>query len=56
MDSAEEIRIEIVGGGLRDGSDLRTQETVREIGRVVKRLMRHFTGRAAVRIFKVVEI
>lgn len=56
VDGVEKVRIEIVGGGVRDGSDFRTQEKVHEISRVVRRLMRHFEGRARVRIFKVVEI
>ena len=45
-----------MGGGLRDSGDFRTQEKVCEISRVVKRLIRHFKGRATVRVFKVVFI
>jgi hypothetical protein len=55
---AETIQIQLVGGGVPNGSDLRTQQKVQEIARVVKRLMVRFGGfeEGRVRVEKAVHI
>ncbi|KAJ9606028.1 hypothetical protein H2200_009877 [Cladophialophora chaetospira] len=56
LTSLRTLLIEVIGGGAKDGSDLNTQLKVREISRVVKRLMDKFGGSKRVKVEKVVHI
>lgn len=50
LQSMERIQIRVVGGGSPDGSDLRTQSKVREMARVLTRLMKRFNGSDGARV------
>ncbi len=54
LSQAEPIVINVVGGDAINGSDLRSQIKIREICRIVKRLLRHFGPR--LRVVKLVQI
>ena len=56
LDSVEMIRIELRGGGDPSGRDLTTQLKAREIARVVRRLMQHYSGPRQVQVTKRVHI
>lgn len=57
LNGAEMIQIDILGGGDRWGRDFATQSKVREIARVVRRLMQQFNGeREIARVRKVLLI